>query len=62
MDIETHCFACDRRLGRKPLLVDTRDSQKVYVGSECAKHVKRAGDAGWQPPKGGPKLYPINPT
>ena len=53
------CFACDRPLGKKPLLVDTRDAQKVYVGRECGKLVMSAGEAGYQPPKGGPKLYPI---
>jgi hypothetical protein len=51
------CFACDRRLGRNPARVDTRDSQIVVVGSECFKHVAAAGDAGYQPPKGGPRLY-----
>ena len=51
------CFACDRKLGRNPVLVDTRDDQCAFVGSECFKLIKRAGDAGWQPPKGGPRLY-----
>lgn len=59
-DIGGQCFACGRKLGQKPYLADTRDSQTVYVGVECAKHIKRAGDEGWQPPKGGPKLYPLN--
>jgi hypothetical protein len=53
------CFACDRPLGQNPRLVDTRDDQKVYVGSECAKLVDEAGEAGYQPPKGGPRLYPL---
>lgn len=53
------CFACGRRLGRNPLLVDTRDDQQVFVGRECAKHVLSAGEDGWQPPKGGPRLFPI---
>lgn len=51
------CFACDRKLGKSPKLVDTRDGQLVYIGSECFKKI--AAD-GWQPPKGGPKLYPLN--
>ena len=53
------CFACDRPLGKNPARVDTRDAQTVYVGSECAKLVAAAGDAGYQPPRGGPRLYPI---
>ena len=53
------CFACGRRLGKYPLLVDTRDAQTVYVGSECGKLIVAAGDAGYQPPTGGPRLYPI---
>lgn len=51
------CFACDRKLGRNPALVDTRDSQMVFVGRECWRQIKAAGEAGWQPPKGGPRLY-----
>lgn len=54
------CFACDRILDLRKTLVDTRDGQTVYVGSECYRHVKRAGEAGYQPPKGGPRLYLIN--
>jgi hypothetical protein len=50
------CYACDKPL-KKEFLVDTRDAQTVYVGSECYKKIKIAGEAGYQPPKGGPKLY-----
>ena len=53
------CFACGRKLGTAPKLVDTRDGQMVYVGSECGKEIDRAGYVGYQPPKGGPRLYPI---
>ena len=52
------CFACDRKLGQNPYLVDTRDDQLVYVGSECHKEVLKAGNKGYQP-KGGMKLYPL---
>ena len=55
------CFACDRKLGRNPCLADTRDAQIVYVGTECYKLIKAAGEAGYQPPKGGPRLYRIPP-
>lgn len=57
------CFACDRKLGRNPAVADTRDDQLVLVGSECAKKIYAKnlphGEEGWQPPKGGPKLYPL---
>lgn len=49
------CFACDKPLKGVWHLADTRDGQVVYVGSECAK---RINEQGYQPPKGGPKLYP----
>lgn len=51
------CFACGRKLGKKPHLVDTRDDQRVYVGSECYELVKAAGEAGYQPLLGGPRLW-----
>lgn len=51
------CFACDRKLGKKPVLVTCADEQTVYVGAECFKHVRTAQANGWQPPKGGPRLY-----
>lgn len=55
------CFACGRQLSKvtAPQKADTRDAQIVLVGSDCFKHISAAGDAGWQPPKGGPRLYPM---
>lgn len=53
------CFACGKRLGKTPALVDTRDGQRVFVGRECYKLVRDAGENGYQPPLGGPKLYPL---
>lgn len=53
------CFARGRKMGRNPALADTRDAQFVFVGSECFKFIKRAGELGWQPPSGGPRLYVI---
>lgn len=53
------CFACGRKLGKTPLLVDTRDGQTVFVGRECAKLVLAMGEQGYRPPRGGPKLYPM---
>ena len=54
-----NCFACDKTLGKQRKLIDTRDAQTAYVGSECYKLIKRAGELGYQPPSGGPKLYLI---
>lgn len=57
------CFACNRTIKRlAPRCADTRDGQWVYVGEECSKLVERAGEEGWQPPKGGPRLYPMPPA
>ncbi len=54
------CFACDRVIKRKqPLEADTRDGQIVFVGSECFKMIMASGEAGYQPPKGGPRLFPM---
>lgn len=53
------CYACGKRLGKRAALVDTRDAQLVYVGRECFKLVKAAGDTGYQPSRGGPRLYLI---
>lgn len=41
------------------MIVDTRDGQTVFVGSECFKLIKKAGESGYQPPKGGPRLWCI---
>lgn len=55
------CFACDRVLGRNPKQADTRDDQVVLVGSECYSKIKAAGEQGYQPPKGGPRLFMLPP-
>lgn len=54
---DERCFACGRKLGKNPKLVDTRDDQKVFVGRECYKKVVEAGEKGYQYPGIGPKLY-----
>lgn len=52
------CFACGRKLHEgMERIVDTRDAQTVYVGPECYRKIKAAGEIGYQPPLGGPKLY-----
>ena len=57
------CFSCD-----KPLLSDvdgllnarhvwTRDGQNPIVGFECYKRASAMTIHGYQPPKGGPRIY-----
>lgn len=58
---DERCFACDRALGRNPYRVDTRDDQTVFVGVECYRLVAAAGEAGYQPPRGGPRLWLLPP-
>lgn len=55
--IPDRCFACDHKLGKYPAIADTRDSQYVLVGTECYKLIVSAGEQGYKPPKGGPRLY-----
>lgn len=55
------CFACGKALKSKRL-IDTRDAQTAYVGPECFKRIKDAGNTGWQPPRGGPRLYLYEPS
>ena len=57
--ITSKCFSCGRKLGKGRALADTRDSQIVFVGSECIKLIGNSGKTGYQPPKGGPRLYTV---
>ena len=59
-EITEKCFCCDRKLGKFPKLVDTRDGQIVYIGKRCWQSVQEAGSQGYQPALGGPKLYPLS--
>lgn len=55
------CFACGRPLGAaKPVEADTLEDQRVIVGPECARHIRAAGEHGWQPKRGGPRLYQLS--
>jgi hypothetical protein len=51
------CFACGRPLGRNPALIDSRDGQTAFVGNGCLKNIAAAREAGYQPSRGGPRLY-----
>ena len=55
---ENHCFACDKLMKRR-FEADTRDGQIVHGGPDGHKRLMAAGEAGDQPPKGGPRLYHI---
>lgn len=55
------CYACGKKLGRNPHRADTRDDQWVFVGSECYKEIKAAGEQGWRYAHGGPRLYLLPP-
>lgn len=50
------CFACSRKLA-VGYIADTRDGQLVTVGPECLRKVLKAGNAGFQPLLGGPRLW-----
>lgn len=52
------CFACDRDLsGKRTFVCETiAMDQTIYVGAECYRRIKKSKTAGYQPPKGGPKL------
>jgi hypothetical protein len=59
--MKTRCFACDRPTGNNPRRAVTEDGrspatngQTVFVGSDCYKKI---GPDGYQPPKGGPRLF-----
>lgn len=56
---EVKCFACNRQLKGTPRIADTRDCQTVFVGPECYKAIRSAGETGYQPPLGGPRLWPL---
>lgn len=53
------CFACNKKLGKNPYLVDTRDDQLVNVGTECHKKILKVGDNGYKPKESYVKLYPL---
>lgn len=51
------CFSCGQRLTMNVWAAITEDGQEVRVGQSCAKKIIAAGEAGYQPPKGGPRLF-----
>jgi hypothetical protein len=53
------CFACGRVLSGSYNVVDTHEDQCVRVGLDCGRKIIRSGAVGYQPPKGGPRLFPM---
>lgn len=60
------CFACDRQLSKTERhAVHTRavssaavvSPATVFVGTTCWALIVRAGEEGYQPSKGGPRLF-----
>ncbi len=52
------CFACDRVLKNEThRIIETVDGDFFYLGPDCYRKIVAAGEAGWQAPKGGPRLY-----
>lgn len=51
------CFACGKRLRCRSELVYCSDEQAPVVGPDCWQHIWDAGDKGYQPPMGGPRLW-----
>lgn len=53
------CYACGKRLGKRPRFCLTGDGQGQYVGTECYKLILASPDTGYRPPTGGPRLFPL---
>jgi hypothetical protein len=51
------CFACGKAFRGSVAFADTRDGQIVDVGPDCWKRIRSSGEDGFQPKKGGPRLY-----
>lgn len=55
----TKCFACDRQIKTTPRVLTCLDEQTVHVGRCCFAKAENAWLDGYQPPKGGPRLYTL---
>ncbi len=56
------CYACGKRTrGTRPAMLTAvlfdDDGRRVPVGPDCLKHVRVAGAEGYQPWRGGPRLF-----
>ncbi len=57
--VVNRCFACGRVLPKNFNTADTRDGQVVWVGPDCMAKIKAAGETGYQPSGGCPRLYEV---
>jgi hypothetical protein len=56
------CYACGKRTKgvrsfTLTVCLSDDDGRRVPVGPDCHKKTRLAGVRGYQPPKGGPRLY-----
>ena len=51
------CFACGKQLHHTVYEVYTLDDQRPWVGIVCYRKIKQAGEEGYLPPLGGPRLF-----
>jgi hypothetical protein len=55
------CYACGKPFrdpnNRQDVFLPDDDHRTVLVGPECFRHVVRAAAVGYQPPRGGPRLF-----
>lgn len=63
MNRDPQCFACQRAISPTARIETawTSDPTSVHVGAECWKKICAGGTEGWQPPKGGPRLFQVPP-
>lgn len=56
------CYACGKmtrgtvKAKRVAFLLDDGGAM-VFVGPDCHRHIQRGGNSGYQPPRGGPRLF-----
>lgn len=60
--LKERCYACGKAMRSRPNNVWTIDGQPQPVGRDCFKKVQSALGMGWQPPRGGPRLFLHPPT
>jgi hypothetical protein len=59
--LREQCFACGEPIKSAARAVWTRDPQRQFVGLDCFRKVAHAGAEGYQPDKGGPRLFKEKP-
>jgi hypothetical protein len=64
IEAKESCYCCDKPFAKKTgaYWVWTCDGQRQFAGPECFRKIKKAGTEGYQPPKGGPRMFERNPN